>query len=320
MKKAVAFVICSIVMGIVLVMALFIGIVAVPKDVFQDNYVNTLDAKYETLTKTDSPKIIIVAGSSAAFGFDGNKLADMTGMNVVNTAIHAGMGPLFEAEISKANINEGDIVLLAYEWGWETDEDYMNYFGSDMVMIGIDEKIEMYKYVPLRKYSDILGYLFTFASKKREYAGGDSGVYSRAAFSDNGNTMDIPRDDSPIIADYENDPYAWGMIDIENPTIPDNTVKYFKDYKKYVESKGASVYWIACPVYDVSVQCDYSELQKAAAQVKNQIGIPYISNPVDYILPGEYMYNSIFHPNTRGMEYTTEILFEDLKRANIVQN
>ena len=69
MKKAITFVICSIVMGTVLVLALFLGIVAIPKDVFKDNYTNTLNAKYETLINTDSPKIIIITGSSAAFSW-----------------------------------------------------------------------------------------------------------------------------------------------------------------------------------------------------------------------------------------------------------
>ena len=277
MKKAITFVICSIVMGTVLVLALFLGIVAIPKDVFKDNYTNTLNAKYETLINTDSPKIIIITGSSAAFGLDGNRLADLTGMNVANTAIHAGMGALYETE-----------------------------------------KIEMYQYVPPRKYKDILGYLFTYANIKRVYAGGNSRVYSRAAFSENGNTMEIQRVDSPIISAYEEHPEHYDRINFENPIIPDSTVKYLKEYKEYVENKGAALYWIGCPTYEAAVQCDYSELQKAANQVEEQIGIPFISNPVDYVFPGEYMYDTVYHTNTRGMEYRTEILFEDLKRAGII--
>ena len=318
MKKAITFVICSIVMGTVLVLALFLGIVAIPKDVFKDNYTNTLNAKYETSINTDSPKIIIITGSSAAFGLDGNRLADLTGMNVANTAIHAGMGALYETELSKANIQAGDIVLLGYEWGWVTDENYMDFFGTDLIMIGIDEKIEMYQYVPPRKYKDILGYLFTYANIKRVYAGGNSRVYSRAAFSENGNTMEIQRVDSPIISAYEEHPEHYDRINFENPIIPDSTVKYLKEYKEYVENKGAALYWIGCPTYEAAVQCDYSELQKAANQVEEQIGIPFISNPVDYVFPGEYMYDTVYHTNTRGMEYRTEILFEDLKRAGII--
>ncbi len=136
MKNAVTFVVGAIASGVFLVMALFLGIVLEPKDVFKDNYTNILSVKYETLTKTESPKIIIISGSSAAFGLDGNKLADMTGINVANTAIHAGIGALYETELSKANINEGDIVLLGYEWGWVTDENYMNSFGTVLIMIG----------------------------------------------------------------------------------------------------------------------------------------------------------------------------------------
>lgn len=38
---------------------------------------------------------------------------------VANLGLHAGFGHLFYAELAKANINEGDIVLLGYEYGWQ---------------------------------------------------------------------------------------------------------------------------------------------------------------------------------------------------------
>lgn len=303
-----------------LVIALFLGIVATPRDIFSENYVNTLSDKYETLLSMDSPKIIIVAGSSAAFSLDGDLLASKTGMNVANTAIDAGIGALYETELSKANINAGDIVLLGYEWGWETNENFMNNFGTDTVMIGIDEKVEMYRYLPFRKYKDVLGYLFTYADKKRTYTGGDSGSYSRGAFNENGNTMSLRREGSPIIANYETDPDHYGRINFQDPVIPEPTVEYLKEYKDYVESKGASVYWIGCPTYEGAVECNYAELQKAARQVETQIGIEYISEPTDYVFPGEYMYDTIYHTNTFGMEYRTELLARDLKNAGIVEN
>lgn len=319
MKKAVTFIICSITFGILMIIFLFLNIVSFPKDVFRENYTNVLSTKYETLINTDSPKIIIVSGSSTAFSLDGNMLAEKTGMNVVNMGIHAGIGALYETELSKANIKEGDIVLLGYEWGWVTDEDYMDAFGTDLIMVGIDEKTEMYRYVPFRKYKDVLGYLFTFADKKRIYDGEEEAEpYSSAAFSENGNTMEFYRDDSPIIAGYEENPSNYGSVDFEDPVIPESTVKYLKKYKKYVESKGASVYWIGCPTYEAAVLCDHSELRKAAKQVEDQIGIPYISDPADYVFPGKYMYDTLYHTTSRGMVYRTEILVDDLREAGII--
>ena len=318
MKKAITFVISSVMIGIILVVALFLSIVVINKDVFYDNYTNVLSTKYDELVKTDSPKIIIVAGSSAAFGLDGNMLAERTGMNVANTALHAGIGALYETELSKANIGEGDIVLLGYEWEWAYDGLFTDRLGTDLVMTGIDEKIEMYRYLPIRKYKDILGYLLTFANQKRAYNGGATGPYSRSAFSENGNTMELQRDDSPIVDSYEKDPNHWGIINFQNIVIPEGTVNYLKEYKEYVENRGASLYWIGCPIYEAAVQCDYEELQKAAKQEEIKIGIPFISNPADYVFPGEYMYDTIYHTNTRGMKYRTELLIEDLKKAGII--
>ena len=272
-----------------MVCVLFLSVVATPTDVFYDNYNNTLSTKYDTLVNTKSPKIIIITGSSAAFSLDGDLLAKETGINVANTAIHAGSGALWETELSKANIQAGDIVLLAFEWGWATDENYVDSFGTDIVMTGIDEKIEMYKYLPWAKYKDVLGYLFTYAAKKRTYSGGDTGAYSHSAFSESGNTMSLRHDGSPVIANYETDPDHYGRITFQDVVIPEKTVEYFKKYKKYVEEKGASVYWIGCPTYEAAVQCDLDELTKAVEQIESTTGIKYISNPIDYVFQGKYM-------------------------------
>lgn len=319
MRKAITFVVSSVLTGLILLIALFVSIVAIPNDVFYDHYMKMLSTKYDTLKNTDSPKIIIISGSSAAFCLDGDMLADRTGMNVVNTGLHAGIGARFEAEMSKANINKGDIVLLEYEWGWATDEKYTDAFGTDLIMTGIEENIEMYRFAPFNKYKYILGYLFTFANKRRAYVADQYGAYSRAAFSSNGNSMVYQRGDSPIIKAFRKDPRHCGIIDFENPVIPESTVSYFKSYKEYVENRGASVYWICCPIYKAAVQCDYTELEKAARQIEKQIGIKYISNPIDYLFPGEYMYDTIYHTNSRGMRYSTELLANDLKRAGLIK-
>ena len=102
MRKAITFVVSSVLTGLILLIALFVSIVAIPNDVFYDHYMKMLSTKYDTLKNTDSPKIIIISGSSAAFCLDGDMLADRTGMNVVNTGLHAGIGARFEAEMSKA--------------------------------------------------------------------------------------------------------------------------------------------------------------------------------------------------------------------------
>lgn len=313
MKKTILYVIISVGIGITLVFTTFLLIVLYPAGRFADSYMSTLRTKYRMIRDTNSPKIIIVTGSSGAFSMDNSLLASETGYAVTSVALHAGMGALYETELTKANMNAGDIVLVGYEWGWASDKDYFDQFGTDLIMTGIDDEVEMYKYVPISKYKDIIGNLPCYAYEKMKYEGGDQGPYSRAAFDKNGN-MTIRRTEGNvknIVIDH--------YIDVTNAEISASNVKYLKKYKKYVEDKGARIYWIGCPTWKGAVSCDADAWNKLATQEEKKIGIEYISDQVSYIFPDKYMYDTIYHCNTEGQEYRTKLLIDDLRRAQIIK-
>lgn len=315
MKKVLSFIISSIVVGLVFVVCTFYLIVGQTKDVFSDSYMATLRTKYDVLKNTNEPKIIIVAGSSGAFAFDNDLLEKETGYKVANTALHAGEGYLFETSLSKANINKGDIVLLGLEWGWESPNAFDS-FGTDLIMSGIDSQLEMYKYVPATKYKDVLGYLFTYANKKKTYAGSE-GVYSRSSFDENGN-MTLYKN-SKVVGKWNS---IQTVTDVKDAVISEESIKYLQDYKEYVESCGASVYWIAVPIWDETVQCEYDDFRKLAEQEEEKIGIKWISDPVDYIFPAKYMFDGtgMYHMSTEGTIHRTEQVVADLKNAGIIDN
>lgn len=144
------------------------GIICEPKGVFQSSYQSLIQDKFRILMETNEPKIIIVSGSSSAFGLNQQMLEEASGYKVANLGLHAGFGHLFPSELAKANINEGDIVLLGYEYNWQTESGF-NELDTALVMSGIDNNIEMYQYIPIRKLPSFLGYLFTYADTKNTY-------------------------------------------------------------------------------------------------------------------------------------------------------
>ena len=261
--------------------------------------------------ETNEPKIIVVSGSSSAFGLDQGMLeAACKGYKVVNLGLHAGFGHLFYSELAKANINEGDIVLLGYEYEWQNGFDSLN---QNLVMSGIDSDIEMYTKIPVRKWPDLIGYLFKYAEIKNAYEG-MSGIYSREAFDSETGQMTMIRRGS---MEYTVEDY--GTVDLTDVEITDEAIKYLLDYKKYVEEKGASIYFIAPPLVADAVACDYSEFKRLKILEEEQIGIPYISDPTEYFFPCELMFNHKYHCNSAGEKVRTELLIDDLKRAAIIE-
>lgn len=232
------------------------------------------------------------------------------GYKVANLGLHEGFGHLFSSELAKANINEGDIVLLGYEYGWPIDFETLD---QRLIMSGIDSDLEIYTRIPVGRWKDFVGYLFKYAEIKNLYEGA-SGIYSREAFDSETGQMIIERN---FNLEYNAD--IHGVVDISEVKISDEAKTYLIDFKQFVEQRGASIYFISPPVAMDGVACDYREFDRLKQREEEEIGIPYISNPVDYIFPCELMADTIYHCNSTGEKVRTELLIHDLRRASIIE-
>ena len=76
---------------------------------FDNTFLGELSCKIERLESIDQPKIIVVGGSSVAFGLRSDIMEQQLGMPVVNFGLYASLGTKLMVDLSKANIGEGDI-------------------------------------------------------------------------------------------------------------------------------------------------------------------------------------------------------------------
>lgn len=307
MKQYLKYITTIIVMAIVVFEIIVLGILKFPKGVFYSSYQSMIVDKYRMLENTDEPKIIIVTGSSGAFGLDQKMLEDATGYKVVNLGLHAGFGHLFHSELAKENINKGDIVLLGYEYGWQNGFDTL---GQDLIMSGIDDNIDIYTHIPIKKWPEFIGYIFKHAEKKHEYQDA-TGYYSREAFDGKNGQMTMERQYLDWSENFE-------KIDLTNVIISQSTVEYLKNFKEFVEKQEASVYFISPPLLKEFVVCNYTEFDNLKKQEEERIGIPYISNPTEYLFEKELMFDTSYHCSTKGEKVRTQLLIQDLKRASII--
>lgn len=308
MTKFIKYCLCSFLAAILPFEAVVFGILLFPSGTFADSYQATIQDKEELLRKTNEPKIIFVAGSSGAFGLNAPELEEASGYKVVNLGLHAGFGFSFISEIAKANINPGDIVLLGYEYYW-TGEDAFTEIGADLVMSGIDDKISMYRYVMPNQWKSIVGYLFTYAAKKNEYVC-YGGIYSRSSFSKEGNQMTVERKETYV-------PKPENEREVE-PIISEASKQYLLKMKKYIESRGAEVYFVSAP-YAVSSTKNPQDLLTMVQNEKGEIGISYLSDPIAYGFVDDLMYDTEFHCNSKGEEVRTKLLIQDLKQAGVIR-
>ena len=82
MYKFIKYILTINIICVVFIAVTTISIVLFPCDAFDGCWQSILQAKYERLTETNSPKIIMISGSSSTFGLDQNYLESKTGYNV----------------------------------------------------------------------------------------------------------------------------------------------------------------------------------------------------------------------------------------------
>lgn len=319
MSKYIKFMLTTLLLSLILFEAVVFGILIQKKGVFEPSYQSMIVDKYRILENTDEKKIIMIAGSSSAFGLDQELLEEQTGYKVANLGLHAGFGYLFTSELAKENINEGDIVLLGYEYGWV---DNFAYWGQSLIMSGIDDNIDMYKkIVPASAWKEFVGYLFQYAATKHSYEG-SSGNYSRSAFDPENAQMTWPR--YYAMSDYFDRESTYGHISVldknGNVSIANQSIEYLKELKKYVEDRGASIYFVSSPILYESVSCSVDDFLMLAELEEELVGIPYISDPRLYMFPADLMADAINHCNSEGQEARTSILVDDLRLCGAIKS
>ena len=95
-----------------------------------------IETKRKTAEAITTPKLLIVAGSSALYGISAEEIERQTGFPTVNFGTNAALGPDYILHVTRKICRPGDVVLLAFEYeqylfgnltGDTTDELFIDY-------------------------------------------------------------------------------------------------------------------------------------------------------------------------------------------------
>ena len=298
------------------ILAVIIIAFALPP-VYDGTFLGELSEKYDRLESSEGPKIVIVAGSSAAFGLDSGLISEELGYDVVNFGLYANLGTKLMMDLSKANINEGDIMILAPELNAQT---LSLYFNSETAIQALDGNMYMLKDVDSGEYERLIGASWGFAGDKLGYIYSgtlpeNAGAYRKENFNEYGdNTFDRPYNilsgyGNAISLDFRTD-YTDGVT-----TDYEEYIDYVNDYVKYVRKKGGEVYFSFPPMNKEALAGVTDEdIEDFYRNLVLSLDCKVISNIYDYILDDGYFYDSEFHLNNSGVTVRTVKLIDDIRR------
>lgn len=96
------------------IIAIFILLFAFPKD--KNHRVYEYNHKITLLENVDTPRIVIIGGSSVAFSVDSKRIKDSLNRNVVNFGLHAGIGIRYVMEDYLNYVKKNDLAVIQIEY------------------------------------------------------------------------------------------------------------------------------------------------------------------------------------------------------------
>ena len=276
--------------------------------VFDNTFVGALDDKVDRLASIEEEKIIIVGGSSVAFGVDSELIEKYTGMPVVNFGLYAALGTKLMLDLSEPYVNEGDVVVIAPELDAQT---LSLYFNSATTARALDGSPELLTRVKLSNLFSVLSSSWGLAKEKIEYLNkGDKpnpeGVYNAKSFDEYGDISYVREENTMKLFYDPNTP-----IRLLPETFDAEFVDYLNKYIRKCERRGATVLFSFCPMNELAVTED-SDPAAFEEFIRENIDATLISSLGDYIRPAGYFYDSNFHANDAGVKAHTVALTRDL--------
>ena len=311
MKKSL--VIIAAILVIVIPVGILFGMLFMLPPQYSNTFVGELDEKYNRLMEIDEPKIIVVGGSSVAFGLESEIIEEYTGMPVVNFGLYAALGTKVMLDLSKDGINEGDIVVLAPELDPQT---MSMYFSSETTLQAIDDQPSMIFSLDINNVFSVIGAMFKHIGQKLEYmrdgAPNPSGVYNSKNFNEYGD-LEYDRPENAMALYY--DPNT--MINLNESILDDEFIDYLNDYIDYCERRGATVYYSYCPMNYMALEEGTTDesITEFENAMRERINCRFISDINEYIMHPGYFYDTNFHLNNDGSVYRTLKLCDDLLLA-----
>ena len=286
--------------------------------VYNDTFVGELGEKYDRLKNTDEPKIVVIGGSSVAFGLDSEMMSDHLGMEVVNFGLYANLGTKLMLDLSKCNINEGDIIVIAPEMNSQT---LSLYFNAETAIQAMDGNWEMLPYVGTDDYESLIGAMWKFAGEKLNYvltgtAPENSGAYKKEWFNEYGdNTFDRPY--NTMVSTSKTISLDFRTNYNDNTTSEyEQFIDYVNEYIAFCNNKGATVYFSFAPMNEAAMT-DYNTAENVYNFYRNlcaSVNCRVISDVTKCVMDEGYFFDSEFHLNNAGVTVRTAQLIDDIKR------
>ena len=270
---------------------ILISTVLLTPNAYENTFSAGLEEKFNRLNSIEGEKVIVVGGSSVAFGIDTPLMEEYLGRPVVNFGLYAALGTKLMLDLSRSNIGEGDIVILAPELDAQT---LSLYFSSEATLQAIGDNYSMARYIRGDNKLSLIGGIWKHTTKKLELMKNGipdpDGVYNRKSLNEYGDVKYEMKDNAgnllwerrENIMQLYYDPST--PINLSPEILSDDFAQYVNEYIEFCEKRGATVYFSWCPMNRLALEDDTTEERVAefADYIEEKINCNFIHDSVPF--------------------------------------
>lgn len=280
---------------------------------YGETFLGELPYKIAALSSAPQSRIVIVGGSSVAFGLRSDLLEmELPGYDVINMGMYAGLGSTVMPDLAAEDLRAGDVVLFSPE---QSSQTLSLYFNAESMWQAADGHFALLRRLPYRNWGAMVGQFPYFAAQKaRFFLDGNppagEGIYTRSAFNAWGDIDHPLRIQNVMTGGY--DPNMPISFDPELPT--DEFIAYINDYAAMCEARGVSFYYAFCPMNAAAIsQTDRLRVKAYQEYLERRLDCPILGQAEESIYDAGWFYDTNFHLNSAGAIMNTIRLAGDLK-------
>jgi hypothetical protein len=279
-------------------------------------YLATFIDKMHLLDSVPSPRLILMSGSSVAFGVDSDLLSNELEIPVVNAALHFQLGSHFLMEQLKSTVRKGDIVLISMEYVMTTQgikEDQLtvaDFYPPAKNWIQYEsknEEIVAYSTHRLADFKLLMGELWAGTRRKPISIDDTTSVFFRKCFAKNGDLLGHLNNPSP----------GFNNPEISNEIVYNKQIKDFNDFYDFAIKKGVTVLFTFPTYAESGFEKNMPVVRKLEKQLRDNLKIPIIGSPENSVMDDNFFFDSVYHPNAKGRKIFTSRLIQLLEQEGI---
>ncbi len=279
---------------------------------YEDTYYAELPRKVERLERTKGPRVVVVGGSSVAFGVDSKLMEQELGIPCVNFGLYAAFGLKPMLDLSLGSLHQGDIAVIAPE---TTSQMYSAYCGYDYLLQAFENRTGLLIGLGTEYYpglvSKIPGYIKNAKQLREHGTAAGVGVYALSSFDAWGDIV-YPRPENVMEKGYIED----NLPELKKEIVTKAFLDMVNGYARAARRKGARVYFSFCPINALSLgEADEAEREAFVQALREGLDCELLSPLTDRIMDAGFFYDSNYHLNDTGMRYYTLLLIADIQRV-----